>query len=76
MTAEIMKIVGTVRYQDLEGGFWGIIDKDGNKYVPIERLPDEFRKDGLKIHAELETVHMLGTTMWGTHVKVNAISSS
>ena len=73
-TQPIMNIEGKVTYQDLEGGFWGIIDSEGNKYVPIDRLPDEVRKDGTHVKAELETVHMLGTTMWGSHVKVVSIS--
>jgi len=70
-----MTIEGTVTFQDFEGGFWGIIDSEGNKYVPIDRLPDDFRVDGKKITADLETVHMLGTTMWGTHVKVTSIAT-
>jgi hypothetical protein len=69
-----MKIKGTVTYQDFEGGFWGIVDSDGNKYVPIDRLPESVRKDGQKVTADVESVHMLGTVMWGTHVKITSIA--
>jgi hypothetical protein len=65
-----MQIEGKISYQDLEGGFWGIISSEGNKYVPIEKLPEIFRVDGLEISAELEEVLVLGTTMWGQHVRV------
>ena len=60
-----MQIKGTISFQELEGGFWGIIGSDGNKYVPIEPLPDNIRVDGLAVQADVEPVHMLGTTMWG-----------
>ena len=68
-----MTINGRVSYQDIEGGFWGIIGSDGSKYVPVEPLPDAFRKDGLRITAEIETVHMFGTTMWGAHIRIVSI---
>ncbi len=70
-----MKIEGRITYQELEGGFWGIIGTGGDKYVPIERLPEDVQVDGLAIHADVEPVQMLGTTMWGTHVKINSISA-
>ena len=71
---ELMKIEGKVTYQDLEGGFWGIVDNNGKRYVPIERLPDHVRIDGKRIRADLEPVHMVGTAMWGEHVKVASIT--
>jgi hypothetical protein len=69
-----MTIEGTVSFQDLEGGFWGIVDLDGNRYVPMESLPDDVMKDGLKIKAEVETVQVIGTTQWGSYVKVHSIT--
>ncbi len=72
---EFMKIEGKISYQDLEGGFWGIIDTDGKRYVPVERLPDHVRIDGMRIRADLEPVHMVGTAMWGEHVKVASITT-
>ena len=71
-----MKIKGNVSYQDLEGGFWGIIDSAGNRYVPVEGLPSECLVDGIAIIAEVEPVEMLGTTMWGSYVKVSSISNT
>jgi hypothetical protein len=63
-------IKGRVTYQDLEGGFWGIISSTGDRFVPVEPLPDDCREDGLEIDATVEPAHVLGTTMWGTHVKI------
>lgn len=69
-----MKIEGTITYLDFEGGFWGIIGSSGDKFVPVESLPEEIQVDGLEISATVEPVQMIGTTMWGTHVKVSSIS--
>ena len=65
-----MEISGTITYQDLEGGFWGILASDGGKFVPIEPMPADFRVDGLSIRATLEKAQVLGTAMWGTYVRI------
>ena len=39
---------GTVKYIDLEGGFYGIVDETGKEYLPLN-LKDEFKVDGLKV---------------------------
>ena len=39
---------GTIKYINLEGGFYGIISDNGQKLDPIN-LKDEFKKDGLKV---------------------------
>lgn len=41
-------ITGTIRYIDLEGGFYGIIADDGAEYLP-NRLDEAFRVDGLRV---------------------------
>jgi len=68
-----MKIEGNVVYLDLEGGFWGIVANSGKKFVPINSLASDFQTEGLAVSAEMEPVHVLGTTMWGEHVKINTI---
>ncbi len=64
---------GTVRYQDLEGGFWGIIGDDGAKYDPME-LGSQFQKEGLRVSfkATPET-DMMSTHMWGTIINLTHI---
>ena len=68
-----MRISGHITYQDLEGGFWGIVGDDGARFVPVEGLPDAFRQDGLAVETEAEIVHMIGTSMWGQYIKVLSI---
>ncbi|WP_256870978.1 hypothetical protein [Shewanella sp. Scap07] len=57
---------GTVRYLNLEGGFWGIITDDGRKILP-ENLPSEHRKDGLRLSfSSKEVKGMMTIQQWGT----------
>jgi len=55
---------GTIKYINLEGGFYGIVSDDGKNYDPIN-LPEEFKKDGLKVSFEAEKSNAFATHMWG-----------
>jgi len=58
-------IRGTVQYIPLEGGFYGIIDSEGNRYDPTN-LDPEFEKHGLKVVFEGEPCEKCyGFHMWG-----------
>jgi hypothetical protein len=64
---------GTVRFQEMEGGFWGIIGDDGNKYDPMGLSP-EFQKDGLRVRFEATPeTDMMSTHMWGTMINLSHI---
>lgn len=66
-----MTIKGTVHHQDLSGGFWGIIDEQGEKWKPID-LPKALQKEGLKVTIEAEKVAGgFSIFMWGTTIKIN-----
>ena len=57
---------GTVRYMNLEGGFWGIIADDGKQILP-KNLPQEYRKDGLRLSfTAQEITGMMTIQQWGT----------
>lgn len=65
-----MKIKGTVTYQDLSGGFWGIIDKEGNKWKPQE-MPKNIQKEGLQVEVEAKKLAGgISIFMWGTTIKI------
>lgn len=73
---EVIEGSGTVRFVDLEGGFYGIVDEDGTQYDPIN-LEDEFKEDGLRVQYQLRVREdMVGVHMWGTYVEVLAIDRS
>jgi len=59
------RLVGTVRYLDLEGGLYVIRDAEGTNHNPTN-LPAEFRVDGLAVEAavrgrdDLMSIGMVG----------------
>ncbi|MFB2726757.1 hypothetical protein ACE02H_04745 [Shewanella mangrovisoli] len=63
---EGVMLQGTVRYMNLEGGFWGIIADDGQKILP-KNLPQDYRKDGLRLSfTAQEITGMMTIQQWGT----------
>lgn len=48
LPADAFEITGTVSHKNFEGGFFAIDADDGKRYDPIS-LPEQFRKDGLKV---------------------------
>lgn len=75
-TIQSMRIEGTVTYQDLEGGFWGIETADGSRYRPVEGLPASVRREGCHVVAELEPAHVVSFTMWGQNVRIVKIKEA
>ncbi|MFO7447282.1 MAG: hypothetical protein R6W90_13010 [Ignavibacteriaceae bacterium] len=64
---------GTVVYMDLEGGFYGIVDDEGNKYNPTN-LTEEFREDSLRVKFTFRrTKQQMSIQMWGTMVEITAM---
>ncbi|MFB2815002.1 hypothetical protein [Shewanella sp. LZH-2] len=62
---EGMMLQGTVRYLNLEGGFWGIIADNGQKILP-KNLPQEYRKDGIRLSfTAQEITGMMTIQQWG-----------
>ena len=65
-----MKIKGTVKYQKLSGGFWGLVDEEGNDWKPLE-MPKELQKEGLKVELKAKkTEAMMSIFMWGTSIEI------
>jgi len=66
---------GTVVFQDLEGGFYGIAGDDGKDYLPLN-LDDQFRVDGFRVAFESEPASDAATIyMWGTPVNLTYIEA-
>ncbi len=67
-------IHGTVKYINLEGGFYGIQGDDGESYYPIN-LDEEYKEDGLKIIFKMKSrTDVFTTAMWGKTVEITKIS--
>jgi hypothetical protein len=68
----VVEGTGTVLYQDIEGGFYGIVADDSAKYDP-GTLPEAVRKDGLRVRFTAVKVGGFTTRMWGTRVEIRQI---
>ncbi len=61
---------GKIVYQDLETGFWGIVDKDGNQYRPIN-MPEQLKSTGASVRVRIREVEEeMSLFMWGTPVEI------
>lgn len=68
-----MKVTGTLVFEDLEGGFWGIVSSDGNRYEIENAIPSDLAKAGLKVKAKVEKTGGVSFRQWGYPVKVTSI---
>ena|SRR5918994_549978 len=65
---DVMALQGTVRFFDLEGGFFAIQADDGKTYDPVN-LDAEYKKDGLRVRFtarrrdDVITTRMIGPTI-------------
>lgn len=70
---ELYSSVGTVKFVELEGGFWGIIGNDGKHYDPIN-LSDEFKVENLRVYFEYKIVEdQVSFHMWGLLTEITEI---
>jgi hypothetical protein len=74
LTSDLVRETGTVVYNQLEGGFYGIQSDEGARYEPLN-LPPEYRIDGLKvmfrgvIRPDMATIHMWGKPLELLHIE-------
>ena len=68
-----MKITGTVVYQELEGGFWGIVGDDQMQYEPVSELPRAVQVNNSRVEALLEPADVISFKMWGQPVYIRSI---
>ena len=61
---------GTITYQDFEGGFFGIVGDDGNRF-DVGRLDEAFQVDGMRVRYVLNRREgVMSTRMWGRIVEI------
>jgi hypothetical protein len=69
----LISATGTVRYFDLEGGFYGIVADDSTHYDPVD-LPASARRDGLRVRfTASEAAAGMSTHMWGKRIEIKSI---
>lgn len=67
-------ITGTVRYQNIGPGFYGIIDKKGNEWRPVN-MPEQLKYEGREVTVEVKEVDDMSIFMWGKPVKIISFST-
>lgn len=61
-----IRVDGTVRYFNLEGGFWAVRGDDGVTYDPMNGLAATFQRENLpvtmvaKVRTDVGGIHMVG----------------
>lgn len=64
------EIEGKIVFQPLEGGFWGIEDSAGGRWLPVE-MPAGLQQAGLRVHIRaVERDDLFSTSMWGTYIRI------
>lgn len=72
--AKAKTIKGTIVWKDLEGGFWGIVDENGNEWLPVN-LPEQLKSKGKKAKLMIRESEQASMFMWGTPVRVLAFET-
>jgi hypothetical protein len=62
-------IHGTVSFQHLGTGFWGIIDENGKEWRPVN-MPEQLKKAGKLVTVTVKEVDEMSIFMWGTPVEI------
>jgi hypothetical protein len=66
-------IAAVVRWIPVEGGFFGLVARDGAKYLPLN-LPEGFRRDGLSVRVRGRLREEAVTAyMWGRPLMIHVI---
>ncbi|MFC1783469.1 hypothetical protein ACFL02_07775, partial [Planctomycetota bacterium] len=65
--------IGTIQYNSFEGGFYGIVADNGERYDPVN-LPAKFARDNLRVlYRVKELPERVSVHMWGTIVEILGI---
>ncbi|MFK8105371.1 MAG: hypothetical protein AB8G15_22855 [Saprospiraceae bacterium] len=63
-------ISGTVKFQNLGMGFWGVIGDNGEEWRPVN-MPEQLKSEGAKVKLKIEVLtEDMSMFMWGKAVKL------
>jgi hypothetical protein len=70
---QLIKGVGTIVHDELEGGFWGIMTDSGTRYELVS-LPEKFKKAGASVKfTGVEVKDAASIHMWGKILDIKSI---
>lgn len=64
-----------MQFVDLEGGFWGMIDQEGNQYMPVN-VYEQLKYHDKSFTMTIEPLDVMGMMMWGSPVKIVSFTTS
>jgi hypothetical protein len=72
-----LNVLVNLRFFDFEGGFWGLVDKEGREWLPIN-LTDEWTSKGdIKVMVSfLVNEAVVSLVNWGTPVEIIEIKNA
>lgn len=74
LDSRVFTLRGTVRYVDIEGGFYGIVGNDGTQFQPVN-LGSEWKKDGLQVSVTARPGEDgMSIYMWGQQIEIITIA--
>ncbi len=72
--SKLQTLKGQVLFQEFEGGFFGFIDENGNKYTPMG-MEKKYLRHGLVIELSGRVLpDMITTTQFGQVIRVESVS--
>jgi hypothetical protein len=69
-----MKIIGTVVHLDFENEAFGIVDEDGNKFLPVN-MPVQLKREGARVVIRCKPADVMTNIMWGKPVYIYAFET-
>ena len=61
-------------YYDFEGGFWGMIDKNGNQWLPLNLDDDWISQGNIEVVVSFSVDdNIFSLVNWGTPVMISGI---
>jgi hypothetical protein len=66
----LITVTGTITYIDLEGGFYGFVADNGERYFPVN-LDRQYKVNNTKVRIEGKIrKNVMTTIMWGTPLEI------
>jgi hypothetical protein len=63
-------VIGTITYIDFEGGFYGFVSGNGDRYFPIN-LDQQYKVNNTKVRIKGKIrENVMTTIMWGTPLEI------
>lgn len=70
----MQKAIITSQYIDLEDGFYGLTDSEGNKYIAIG-LPEQLKDPSIQFIITFEALDAFGFQMWGQPIRITSFTT-